>query len=124
MPRGKPVCEEIRSLIIKSHMDGKSGRKISEEVKIPRTTVQDIIKLFKNTGKIGLGKKTGRNCSFSAQDLRALKKIVLKNRRATAAEITLEWNLMCKSTVSVSTCTRAVKKLGYKFYKVSFQLIS
>ena len=123
MPRGKPVCEEIRSLIIKFHKDGKSGRKISEELKIPRTTVQDIIKLLKIKGKIEQGKKTGRKVSFSAQDLRALKKIILKNRRASAAEITLDWNLMCISTVSVSTCSRAVKKLGYNFYKVSFQLI-
>ena len=42
------------------HKLGTSVRNISERLDIPKSTVQDIITLFKNEGNVDARKSTGR----------------------------------------------------------------
>lgn len=51
MPRGKAISEDMRKSIIISHNDGLSAYKISQNLKISRSSVRNIINLYKNTGQ-------------------------------------------------------------------------
>lgn len=118
MARGKSLSKDLRSSIIKSHIKGASVRQISSTHSIPRSTVQDIIKLYKKTGNVAEKKKTGRPSTVSNADRRSLRRIVKVNRRSNTREITVLWRDAIKKDVSVSTTKRQIRKIGYKFYKV------
>lgn len=118
MARGKPLSSDLRNLIISAHKNGKSCREISKNMSIPRATVQDIVNLFKNTNNIAVREKTGRPTILNDTNKRALTRIIKENRRSTAAEITVKLRTAIKKNISVSTCSRAMKKSGYRFYKV------
>lgn len=117
MVRGKPLSEDLRIAIVNANKNGKSCRKIAHEFCLPSSTVQDIVKNFKTTKSVKIGLKTGRPPLTSARDLRTLKKIVKSNRRVNISEVTANFREMAKNTVSVSTCSRALKKIGIKSYK-------
>lgn len=118
MARGKALSADLRKSIVNAHRNGTSARKISISHSVPRSTVQDIINLFKKTGGVTQSKKTGRPSKISNADARALRRIVKANRRSNARELTALWRQMIQKQISLSTTKRAVRKLGYKFYKV------
>lgn len=57
MARGKSLSGDLRKSIINAHRHGISARKISISHSVPRSTVQDIINLFKKTGNVTESKK-------------------------------------------------------------------
>lgn len=116
MGRGKPLSEDVRKIIISSCKSGKSAYKIAEDLHLARSTVQSIIQHYKKTGKISSLKKTGRPRITTPAENRVLKKIIKKNRRARAGELTVKWREMIKKDVSVDTCKRVMKRMGYGFY--------
>lgn len=118
MPRGKALSVDLRKAIIAASSQAKSTYTISKEFNLPRSTVQDIVSLNKRTGSVEIRKKPGRPLLTTRAERRILKKIVKKDRRATAADITVQWKRHIKKDLSVDTCKRALKKLGYDFYKV------
>lgn len=89
-----------------------SAYDIANNLGISRSTVRNIINLFKRTGNTKPLKKTGRPTIASDRDRRILRKIVKKDRRSTAASITLEWKHLIKKQVSRDTCIREIKKNG------------
>ncbi|CAH0717106.1 unnamed protein product, partial [Brenthis ino] len=116
MGRGKPVCEELRKRIVCGVDAGKSSYQISKDLILPRSTVQSIIQHYKKNRTTSCLKKTGRPRITSAVENRILKKIIKKNRRARAAELTVQWKDMIHKDVSVDTCKRVLKRMGYGFY--------
>lgn len=116
MGRGKPIGEELRKIIISSQNAGKSCYKISKELMLPRSTVQSIVQHYKKTGQISCLKKTGRPRMTSDAENRVLKKLIRSNRRARAGELTVQWRDMIHKDVSVDTCKRVLKRMGYSFY--------
>ncbi|CAH2106751.1 unnamed protein product [Euphydryas editha] len=104
MDRGKPVCEELRKRIVCGVDAGKSSYQISKDLILPRSTVQSIIQDYKKNRTTSRLKKTGRPRITSAAENRILKKIIKNNRSARAGE------------VSVDTCNRVLKRMGYGFY--------
>ena len=116
MARGVALSQDLRNLIIKAFKEGKSSYQIAKNLFIARSSVQNIISLFKKTGDVKLKRKTGRPSIAKPADYRALKRIIVKNRRETAAAITVEWRNHLKKDISVDTCKRSMKKIGYKFY--------
>lgn len=69
-------------------------------------------------GTIKCLKKTGRRSLVSLWKLRILKRIIKKNRRECASEITAIWNKEMKVEHFVSTCSRQLKGMGYRVSKV------
>lgn len=118
MPRGMPVSEDLRISMCKAHDQGISGRKISASHSVPRSTVQDIINLYKRTGGVHQKNKPGRPSQITGADKKALRKIIRTNRRCNAKELTVLWRARILKDVSLSTTKRCIKKIGYKFYKV------
>lgn len=119
MARGKPLSPDIRELIGKYIQEGKSRYFIAKTLKLPYSTVKSAAKNYLTRGSTKCLKKTGRSPSVSVRELRVLRRIIKKNRRATASEITANWNSEVKRQISVSTCSRHMKKMGYSFYKVN-----
>lgn len=116
MGRGKPVGEELRKRIVCGIEAGKSSYQISKDLTLPRSTVQSIIQHYKKNGNTSCLKKTGRPRITSEAENRILKKIIKKNRRARAGELTVHWRDMIDKDVSVDTCKRVLKRMGYGFY--------
>lgn len=116
MARGKPVPEEVRKIIISHNNKGKSTYQISKDLSLPRSTIQTIIEHHRKHGTVSCLKKTGRPRITSKAENRILRKIIKKNRRARAGELTVLWRDAIKKNISVDTCKRVLKKMGYGFY--------
>lgn len=120
MPRGKPLSKDFRLSIINAHKKGISARRISVSHSVPRSTVQDIINLYKTTNGVDQKIKTGRPSTITEANKRALRRIVKTNRRSNTKEITVLWRESIAKDISLSTTKRTIRKIGYKFYKVKF----
>lgn len=121
MVRGRPISADMRKLIVKLSQEGKSGHNIAAIIGISRSSVRNIINLFKKTRAV-IGKpRPGRNKSVSGADLKVLGRIIKRNRRLRVSENLTEWRKSIKNNVSRSTCLRYIKSLGYSFYKVNIK---
>lgn len=120
MVRGKPMSEDLRKSIVSAHVDGVSGRQIAKNLKISRSTVRNIISLFKREGSIKTKVKCGRTSKISQRNYRVLRKLIQQDRRVSSRELAVKWGETIGKQISKDTCLRHVKKLGYSFYKVSF----
>lgn len=120
MVRGKPMSEDLRKSIVSAHVDGVSGRQIAKNLKISRSTVRNIISLFKREGNIKTKVKCGRTSKISKRDYRVLQRLIKQDRRISSRELAVKWGDTIGRQISKDTCLRHVKKLGYNFYKVSF----
>lgn len=116
MARGKPVTEDVRKLIITSNKNGKSAYQIAKDLSLPRSTIQTIIEHHRKHGTVSCLKKTGRSRITSKAENRILRRIIKKNRRARAGELTVLWRDAIKKNISVDTCKRVMKRMGYGFY--------
>lgn len=122
MPRGKPLSKDLRLSIINAYKNSISARRISVSHSVPRSTVQDIINLYKSTDGVDQKTKTGRPSTITEANRRALRRIVKTNRRSNTKEITVLWRESIGKDISLSTTKRAIRKIGYKFYKVTIIL--
>lgn len=116
MARGKPVSQEVRKIIISYSNNGKSTYQISKDLSLPRSTIQTIIEHHRKYGIVTCLKKSGRPRITTKAENRILKKIIKENRRARAGELTVLWRDAIKKDVSVDTCKRVMRRMGYGFY--------
>lgn len=112
MARGKCLSEDMRNAIIKEYKKNISAYDIAKILEISRSSVRNILNLFKKTGNVNPLSKTGRPPIATDRDRRSLRKILKNDRRATTANITLEWKNAIKKQVSRDTCIREMKKMG------------
>lgn len=122
MSRGKPLSKDLRISIVKAHEKGISARRISVSHSVPRSTVQDIINLYRRSGGVDQKVKTGRPSTITDANKRALRRIVKTNRRSNTKEITVLWRDSIGKSISMSTTKRTIRKIGFKFYKVIFKV--
>ncbi len=71
MGRGSPVCQQIREKIIEMFKNNVPQRKIGRDLDILPSTVQNIIKKFKESGGISVRKRQGRKPKLNNRDLRS-----------------------------------------------------
>lgn len=122
MVRGKALSKDLREVIVNLHNAGNSAGKIANQLLLSRYTVRNIIKLYKTTGTIQEKPNLGRISKVTPINMRALRRILKQNRRANCGELSVEWNRATGKSFSRSTCVRAIKRLGYQFYKVRYLL--
>lgn len=119
MTRGKALSEEIRKLIIDKWKNGKSYFEISTDLNLSKSTIQYIIKFYKNNNSLKPNyKKCGRASQITTRNLRSLENIIKKNRRTTVRNLATEWSSAIRKTISRETTRKYLKKLNYSFYKV------
>ncbi|KAF2892993.1 hypothetical protein ILUMI_13169 [Ignelater luminosus] len=67
MPRDKALSNDLRLSIINAYKKGISARRISVSHSLPRSTVQDIINLYKSTGGVGQKPKSADHLQLQKQ---------------------------------------------------------
>lgn len=109
---------EIRRLIITHHQDGKSIRAIAEIVHLNKSTVYDIVQLFKDTGDVlpRRAGRCGRHRILTGHDERALARASVTNPHLTAREIRAQVGGRT-STASISTVKLSLRRQGRHSYR-------
>lgn len=107
------VPQDVRNLLVAHHEAGHSWRRIAEMVNMPKSTVSNILRRYRETGsaqamRVG---RCGRPRSLSERDERALARASTVNPKLTAREIrsTVGGRV---AAVSVSTIKRALRRQG------------
>ncbi|RXN38377.1 transposase-like protein [Labeo rohita] len=98
------TCKETRAAIIALHKNGFTGKDIVATKIAPKLTIYRIIKNFKGRGSILVKKASGRPRKSSKRQDRLLKRIQLRDRSATSAELAQEWQ-----QAGVSASARTVR---------------
>ena len=102
---------DLRALIVHHHQNGKTVRQIVEYTNTPRSTVQDIISNFQQTGSIE-SKRRGRpptNKSLTLRDERIIARTSTVNPRMNARQIQSSLNKNLTS-ICLRTIQRSLKK--------------
>ena len=99
------TCKETRAAIIALHKNVVTGKDIVATKIAPQSTIYRIIKNFKERGSILVKKSSGRPRKSSKRQDRLLKRIQLRDRSATSAELAQEWQ-----QAGVSASARTVRR--------------
>lgn len=102
----------MRAMIIGLHKAGKSHRKIAEELKISRRTVDYNVMKFKTSGSIIDKKRSGCPRKTTKINDRHIVILSKRNRQRTAPEIKAKLKLSRLEDVSVSTVKRRLQEAG------------
>lgn len=123
MGRGKIIDEKICSIIIKFANSGKSNSEIANLLDLSRYSVRNIVKRYKTTGSVTTKPRYVRKSNVTDADRRALRRIIVKNRRSNYLDLSALWSDAIGRRISRSTCHREAHKLGFGTYKVTFLTI-
>jgi len=86
--------------------------KFKKQLKVAKSTVQDSIKRWKESGSYEDKERTGRPRATSLAEDRAIVLISKINRKFTAPEITAEFNRSHSKTISLNTTKRRLRQAG------------
>ena len=100
--------KEIMSLL----EQGKTIRAISNSLKISKSTIGRISKLYNRTGKFIKQEVMDRPKKTSPNEARIIRRIALKDRFKTAAQITREINSARQNPISSKTVGRRLNEIG------------
>lgn len=119
MPRSrKETSFDIRNLVIKYHEGDDNGQKTQQQIaallKIPRTTVQYIIKKYKSSGLIINKQGRGRKPIFSVKEKRAIVRKVAANPKLTISKIKVQVENETGKTANRKTIANVLKSRGFK----------
>lgn len=113
MPKGKELTDFERGEIVGLSKGGFSQRKISDILKVPKSTVGDVIKKYNEQGLTTTASRSARPEILSEYDKRHLINITKENRFNTLEELTENFNTAMSISVSSRTLQRALHKEGY-----------
>ncbi|GJJ70153.1 hypothetical protein EMPS_02502 [Entomortierella parvispora] len=108
----KELSLEMRYFIAGMYAGGsKSAAQISRELHIPVSTIKDTLASLRNDGLPKPILRTGRPRKMSERTTRAVVRYLLKNRRATAQELTNAVSHI--SPLHRDTVTKAILRLNF-----------
>ena len=107
MPKNSELTETERGKILGLRMGGNSIKKISEILKIPKSTVHKNIQRYENAVSLKSAPRSGRPRALKVNDQKILKEIVTKKNHNSAEEIQKDFARV--SGVQVST--RTIRKI-------------
>lgn len=110
---GKHTSSEIRSLVISHYKAGKSQREIAEIVGKSRTTVQYIIKRFKESGRVENKSRNSTRKALTPANERFILRIIRENPALSAPKLTAEIKTLLNIDVNPETVRRVLKKNGF-----------
>lgn len=88
---------------------GFSGNEIVSKLAIPRTTIYNVLKRFRDRGTIKSSKRSGRPRKLTDRDLRELGRLIKNRQKLKASEIR---NSIVQD-VSTRTIRRRAHELGF-----------
>lgn len=113
MPKTRELTDFERGEIVGLSKGDHSVRDISNILQIPKSTVQDVLKKYRDQGMVSTASRSGRPPILSKQDQRKLGRLARNNRQATLEQITEELNKSLTISASVHTVRRALHGQGY-----------
>ena len=113
---GSPLCQQLHEKIVKQFNNNVSQRTIARNLGISSSTVNNIIKRFRESGETTPRKGQGRKPTLNVRDLRALRKHCIKNRHHSIKDITTWAQEYFLKPLSVNTVRRYIHKCKLKLY--------
>ncbi|GBL95646.1 hypothetical protein AVEN_24847-1 [Araneus ventricosus] len=112
----------IRKLIIFHHSSGKSVRNIAKLVNLSHSTVQYVIKRFKEENRIENKVRKDRPVKLTECDQRFIIRKFVKNPRLSALKVSAEFNENFSTPISPETVRRVLRAAGLNGRSVSRKL--
>jgi transposase len=109
----KKLTEFDYGKIIVLYNQGMSVRDIEKEIGIPKSTVGDFIKIYREKGYIEKKVRFGRSLSIKSEELEIIKKIHTKNPKISAPRINKIFSEKTNIIVSNQTIRNSLNKLGF-----------
>ena len=85
--KSKEISQDLRKNIVDLHTSGSSLGAISKLLKVPRSSVQTIVREYKHHGTTQPSYRLGRRCNLSPRDECTLVREVQINPRTTAKDL-------------------------------------
>lgn len=111
--KSKNTSIDLRKLVISHYKEGKSFREIGEIVKRSHSTVQCIIKRFREENRVVDMPKMGPKKLLNAHDERWILRQVKKNPKISAPKLTANLENYCGKSVSPETVRRVLRNNNY-----------
>ncbi|GBM58728.1 hypothetical protein AVEN_175337-1 [Araneus ventricosus] len=108
----KETTINIRKLIIFLHSSGKSVRNIVELVNLSSSTVQYVLKCFKEENCIENKVRKGQPAKLTKRDQRIIIRKFMKNPRLSALKVSAEFNEKLSTPISPETVRRVLRAAG------------
>jgi len=108
----KEITNSIRKLIILHHNSGKSIRNIAKFVNLSHSTVQYVIKRFKEENRIEKKVRKGRQRKLTKRDERFIIRKFVKNPRSGAVKVSAEFNAKFSTLISPEAVRRVLREAG------------
>ncbi len=116
MGRGSPICERVHKKIVEYFKNNVPQRQIAKALQISSSTVQNIIKRFRETGEISVRKGQGQRPLLDARGLWALRWHCITHRQDSVIDI-IKWaQEYFQKPLSVNTIRRAICRCQIKLY--------
>ncbi len=116
MGRGSPIFERVRKKIVEYFKNNIPQRQIAKALHISSSTVHNIIKSFRETGKISVHKGQGRRPLLDARGHQALRRHCITHRHDSVIDITKWAQEYFQKPLSVNTIRRAICRCQIKLY--------
>ncbi|EXX56427.1 hypothetical protein RirG_216340 [Rhizophagus irregularis DAOM 197198w] len=113
---GKELSETLRERIIGSYLSGIKQCIISEELGVPKSTVNDTIKRYKKTGFATPEKCPGHPKMLTKRDTQTLQRIVCKDRLSPLGDITNRLNSSLNTNFHHNTVRKYLHNEGLGNY--------
>src|SRR4029434_5912372 len=106
----------MREQIVEMVKNNVSQRKIGRDLDISPSTVQNIMKRFKESRGIAVRKGQGRKPKLNNRDLRSLRRHCIKNSHLSISDITTWAQHYCGKPLSSTTIHSYIHKSQLKLY--------
>ncbi|GAU94807.1 hypothetical protein RvY_06519 [Ramazzottius varieornatus] len=108
----KEYSDDIRNRVIKKHLDEVPNREIAWQMLLPHSSVDSMIKKYKETGSVQNKPRCGRERITTPMTDRLIVRRVLKDPRISAPKIKEEIHLGLFMSISKETVRRRIRKKG------------
>ncbi len=116
MGRGTPICERVRKKIVEYFKNNVPQRQIAKALQISSSTVDNIIKRFRESGEISVCKGQAWRPLFDAHALQALRRHYITHLHDSVIDITKWAQEYFQKPLSVNTIHRAICRCQLKLY--------
>ncbi|CAJ0828617.1 12928_t:CDS:2 [Entrophospora sp. SA101] len=122
--RRKELSVAQREQIIGAYISGVRQKVISAQLDIPTSTINDTIKLYKETGYATPEKYPGRPKLLTQRDTRTLQRIVHDNRFSPLGDITNKFNFHLNTNLHYNTVRKYLRDEGLEEWgKISIETL-
>ena len=112
--KSQELTDFQRGMIVGLRRAGWTFQAIADDIGSKKNTVRDVFSKWEKEGITTVQPRPGAPKKLDDRDLRQLVRVVKKNRRATAAEITIDFASLLGKDLSIKTIRNYLKELGFR----------